>query len=264
MPLKPGNLKMLALDTSTTVDVEELAHAVLHQMLLALACIAKHKIVHRDLKPENVLWEYNDEGEYHFRLGDFGQSNNPDIAMTVTGTEPFMAPEVYNRGKQTDKVDIWSLFATIVWVKNTGNFRLRCAEPRAHIIHGWLVEYSMLPEFRRIRRMASMRAKDRPSAERLLRILATDEVEDMADSLANALTLDPTGEDEDDAGIGPSQGPGFAYYEPYRPNVPENYVWESEGDEEAGEASNTYRPPPMGASPRVGGAGLMDEVRAIS
>lgn len=255
MPFKPGNLKNLALDISRTVDVDELADIVLHQMLLALACIAEHKIVHRDLKPENVLWEYDGNGDYHFRLGDFGLSNNPELAVTVAGTEPFMAPEVFHRGKQTEKVDIWSLFATIVWVKNIDNFRHHCAKERAERIHNWLVQISMMPEFRNVRRMASMRAKDRPSAKHLLRILAS-EVDEL-ESLTNALTLDPTGEEDEDPGVGSSRRPAVPYYEPY---VPENYDLQGEEETEEGEGSNTYVPAPMGASPRAGGAGLMDEV----
>lgn len=266
MPLKDGNLKTLVLDKTKAVDVEEVAEIVLHQMLLALDCIADHNIVHRDLKPENILWEFNEEGAYHFRLGDFGLSNNPELAVTVAGTEPFMAPEVFHSRKQTGKVDIWSLFATIVWVKNVDNFRRYCAKERAETIHNWLVKISMMPQFQNIQRMASIRAKDRPSAKQLLRILgfsADDGADELADSLANALTLDPTGDDEEDAGLGPSrrgrphgnhiaevdgEPPGVPYYETYIPDL-KNYNLDSPDEE--GEGSNAYEPPPMGESPRA-------------
>jgi serine/threonine protein kinase len=266
MPLKAGNLKTLVLDKTQAVDAEAVAEIVLRQMLLALACIAEHHIVHRDLKPENVLWEFNEDGDYHFRLGDFGLSNNPELAVTVAGTEPFMAPEVFHSGKQTEKVDIWSLFATIVWVKNIDNFRRHCAKERAERIHNWLVQISMMPEFQNIQRMASLRARDRPSAKQLLRILGVlgdGGADELADSLANALTLDPTGEDEEDGGVGPSRRrrphgkhvaegeggvPGVPYYEAYVPD-PKNYDLQS--GEEEGEGSNTYEPPPMGESPRA-------------
>ncbi|KAB5585219.1 kinase-like domain-containing protein [Coniochaeta sp. 2T2.1] len=278
MPLKPGNLKSLALDPARTVPLDDLAETVLYQMLLALDCIAKHKIVHRDLKPENVLWEYNDQGDYHFRLGDFGLSNNPELAVTVAGTEPFMAPEVFNCQEQTSKIDIWSLFATVVWVKNVDNFRLYCAKYRADRIHHWLARISMMEEFESVRGMASIRARDRPSAKRLLQILGRgddDQVgQELADSVANALDLDPTGEDEPDAGGGSStrrrrggrgmqhvaeddagEVPAVPYYE--RAYAPENYDLRGQGEEE-GEGSNTYVPPLMGQSPRAGGMGPMD------
>ncbi|KAH8904087.1 kinase-like protein, partial [Coniochaeta sp. PMI_546] len=265
MPLKEGNLKTLVLDKTKAVDVEEVAEIVLHQMLLALDCIADHNIVHRDLKPENILWEFNEEGAYHFRLGDFGLSNSPELAVTVAGTEPFMAPEVFHCRKQTGKVDIWSLFATIVWVKNVDNFRRHCAKERAETIHNWLAQISTMPHFQNIQRMASIRAKDRPSAKQLLRILGLsgdDGADELADSLANALTLDPTGDDEEDAGLGPSrrgrphgnhiaeidgEPPGVPYYETYIPDL-KNYNLDSPDEE--GEGSNAYEPPPMGESPR--------------
>jgi serine/threonine protein kinase len=278
MPLKAGNLKTLVLNPSRTVSTDDLADIVLHQMLLALACIAEHKIVHRDLKPENVLWEYDPDGNYHFRLGDFGLSNNPELAVTVAGTEPFMAPEVFHRQKQTEKVDIWSLFATIVWVKNIGSFRQSCARYSAPAIHNWLVQIAGMEQFCNIRRMASVRAKDRPSARQLLRIISGGgrggEKDELADSLQNALTLDPTGSEDDDddqqptarikrpaAAAADEQGVPVPYYEPYPPS-PENYAWEPEdGSDNNGEGGGSttdnkvYAPPQMGQSPRAGGGG---------
>ncbi|OIW25689.1 kinase-like protein [Coniochaeta ligniaria NRRL 30616] len=288
MPLKAGNLKTLVLDKTRQVDVDQLADTVLQHMLLALACIAEHKIVHRDLKPENILWEFDEDGNYHFRLGDFGLSNNPDLAVTIAGTEPFMAPEVYKKQKQTEKVDIWSLFATIVWVKNINNFRATCAKYAPPVIHNWLVQYAAMDQFSNIRQMASMRAKDRPSAKHLLRILAGDGPDELADELASALTLDPMGEDENDPGVGASRrrrrhgkqvaaddegDPAVPYYDPYDPHAPE---WES-GDEDEDPAMpyyEPYKPDPEnyhweredeagyvpGGSPRAGGAGPLEEV----
>ena len=175
MPLKEGNLKTLV-EREPDLDAQALSDTVLRQMLLALQCIASHAIVHRDIKPENILWEYdNRPGQpscgYHFCLGDFGLSNDPNVACTVAGTEPFMAPEVFHRKTQTTKVDIWSLFATVVWVRNTSQFRSMCSQLGAVQIHSWLVDISTLPEYGRIRMMASMNPRKRPSAEMQLAIL---------------------------------------------------------------------------------------------
>lgn len=281
MPLKTGNLKTLVRDRPKTMDVDNLAYMVLCQMLRALTCISRHGIVHRDIKPENILWEEDDDGDYHFCLGDFGLSNSPELAVTVAGTEPFMAPEVFNRGKQTDKIDIWSLFATIVWVRNVDHFRTKCAKTDPRVIHQWLNQIATQDEwFILIQSMASISAKKRPSAKQLLGILnlAGDEEEgDLADSLDNVLTLDPTGEDEEDPGVGPSgrrrrhgkqvaqvakddadngdEVLPVAYYEPYLPD-PGNlghYAWEPRDEGDESEGSKTYAPPRMGESPRAGG-----------
>jgi serine/threonine protein kinase len=260
MPLKQGNLKKLACDPERTIDIGDLADLVLYQMLLALACLAEHKIVHRDIKPENILWEDNN-GAYHFRLGDFGLSNTLKKAVTPAGTEPFMAPEIFYGGKQTTKVDIWSLFATVVWVKNVNDFQQEASNRRPEVMQKILMQIAeTVPEFYRIRRMASWKPKDRPSAKQVLKILEkSNEVDDMADLMANGLLLDPMGEDEeDDGGVGPSLQPGLPYYEPYQPYLPEQYNWEGEEEEEGG--SNTYVPPPVGASPRTRGAAYMGEV----
>src|SRR4051794_37361789 len=103
MPLKEGNLKRLveSLESTDRSAIPAIAETVLYQMLLALQCIAAHNIVHRDIKPENILWECDANGDYQFCLGDFGLSNDPRLAHTVAGTEPFMAPEVFLRQSQS-------------------------------------------------------------------------------------------------------------------------------------------------------------------
>jgi serine/threonine protein kinase len=183
MPLMKGNLKTLV-EKATVPDEHALSDTVLRQMLLALECIASHNIIHRDVKPENILWEHDPSTpspeNYRFCLGDFGLSNDPTLACTAAGTEPFMAPEVFHRKRQTAKVDIWSLFATIVWTR-TPEFRRACSQMRAPDLHVWLVDFSKKEQYTKIRRMASMDPAKRPSAARQLDLL-DGQVEDYADS----------------------------------------------------------------------------------
>ena len=71
------------------------------------------KVVHRDLKPGNLL--VKSEGHHHvIKVADFGVSrllddNEGVMMMTVTGTEIFMAPEIFAQTKYDEKVDIFSL-----------------------------------------------------------------------------------------------------------------------------------------------------------
>ncbi|KAK0705655.1 kinase-like domain-containing protein [Lasiosphaeris hirsuta] len=274
MPLKAGNLKSLV-ETTPDLDEAEVANVVLRQMLLALQCIASHKIVHRDIKPENILLDCNEDGSYHFCLGDFGLSNDPKLARTVAGTEPFMAPEVFHRQPQSTKVDIWSLFATYIWVYNTQRFRQQCTHYGASNIHQWLVKIATLPEHSRVRGMASVNPRARPSASVQLMLLDADEDDEDAqggygdggddDGLAyppgaggdevgdelvsdfqNRMRLD----DDSGMGYGPdseemAQRPEVPWFEPYMSNVNLNYHWEH-NEQGPSDAGARYMMSPMG------------------
>jgi serine/threonine protein kinase len=43
-------------------------------------------------------------------------------AVTFTGSHMYMAPEMFQKGGQTSKLDVWSLFITILWTLDTGGF----------------------------------------------------------------------------------------------------------------------------------------------
>lgn len=124
MGLKEGTLEAL-IDSGT--DASAIAESVFPQMLQALDCIAWKGIVHRDVKPENILYVSlsQPDSQYQFQLGDFGLCNRIIDAATFVGTYLYMAPEMHQEGDQTDKVDVWSLFVTMMWVLDAGGFRQR-------------------------------------------------------------------------------------------------------------------------------------------
>lgn len=77
-----------------------------YRVLKALEYLHANNFVHRDIKPENILITSN----FKPKLADFGTSVNKSIiANTFCGTYEYMAPEVYLRCKQTDKVDVWAV-----------------------------------------------------------------------------------------------------------------------------------------------------------
>jgi serine/threonine protein kinase len=60
------------------------------------------------LKPENILLN----SENVVKLSDFGWSavfNEEEYRETVCGTFEYMAPEIFEKKRQTKKTDIWAL-----------------------------------------------------------------------------------------------------------------------------------------------------------
>ncbi|KAK5661352.1 hypothetical protein OQA88_11248 [Cercophora sp. LCS_1] len=258
MPLMTGNLKHL-IDRNQDLDVNYIGDTVLNQMLHALDCISFNNIVHRDIKPENILWDLDETGNYRFCLGDFGLSHDPKLARTVAGTEIFMAPEIYYRQKQTFKVDIWSLFATVVWVKNTNGFRATCGQYRTDQIHAWLQNIAKSEGYEHLRKMGNIVAKKRPTAAEQLAILRGDwEEEDEGDEGVEDTTDQGEFQEEDEFedelantfggmsmdGSGDNAS-GIPYYEPYTTGLFDSY-------DRPGEPSQyrQYRPPGQGQPPR--------------
>jgi serine/threonine protein kinase len=104
MGLKEGTLESLV---ESGADASAVANSVFPQMLKALDRIAWESIVHRDVKPENILYISHPDGQYQFQLGDFGLCNRIIDAETQYGSPIYMAPEMFQEGAQTHKVDVW-------------------------------------------------------------------------------------------------------------------------------------------------------------
>ena len=127
LPLQDGNLESVKeLRLSTNLDnlrqVSYLVYPLAFQMLKALGYLASVKIIHKDVKPENILWTNLPDDSKHYVLADFGLSNIVSQAKAVSGSPP---PEVdeMSQFEQTTKIDVWSLFVTIVDVLDLDGFR---------------------------------------------------------------------------------------------------------------------------------------------
>lgn len=126
MDVQDGNVDKLTADGIFTRE-PALCDCLLYQMLQALDYLACQEIIHRDVKPENILFKRKGVKKYVYQLADFGLANTAQEAKTFAGTRKFMPPEVaidrYRCWEQTPKMDVWSLFATLVDVLNVGSFR---------------------------------------------------------------------------------------------------------------------------------------------
>ena len=121
MGLKEGTLESLVTSGCST-PINDLSTTVLHHTLQAIDFLTTQGIIHRDVKPENILF-ISQSSQYHFQLGDFGLSNRQITAATFVGSLLYMAPELFQQRKQTDKADIWSLYVTMLWTLDVEGFR---------------------------------------------------------------------------------------------------------------------------------------------
>ncbi|MCJ1472063.1 hypothetical protein MMC13_000708 [Lambiella insularis] len=120
MPLCNGNLTSLA-ESVSAYEHDTLCTLVLEQGLCGLDYLASEKLIHRDIKPDNILYCKLGEGQYLFQLADFGFARHHSLATTHCGTGFYQAPELWPaysciRASQSPKMDIWSLFASLVAV----------------------------------------------------------------------------------------------------------------------------------------------------
>ena len=108
-------------DNDIILDENEIIK-IARQIGIALKAAHDNGILHRDIKPDNIF--IDDEGNY--LLGDLGVSKqlNANVSFhTVTGTEPYIAPEqitLKNR-KHIKTSDIYS-FGIVLYTLLNNNF----------------------------------------------------------------------------------------------------------------------------------------------
>lgn len=102
-------------------NINELYNIVI-QICYALHALHSHKIVHKDLKLHNILYKFTSTG-LQIKVMDYGFSKI-DIegdSQKVTGSIPFIAPEVYLGNEPTPESDFYALGVTLYRL-TTGTF----------------------------------------------------------------------------------------------------------------------------------------------
>jgi serine/threonine protein kinase len=166
MELATGNLASFAESKGLN---EELAGAMLQQILSALDFLDSKHVCHRDVKPQNILcWDLLNQDPV-FKLADFGLAVHSTLATVNCGTKYYQAPEQQpgSHGLQRGpKMDVWSLFATFIAVHPA--FAFPPAEPcspeqiQGAVLTAALFMPALAP-------MARLDPKDRASAADMLK-----------------------------------------------------------------------------------------------
>ncbi|KAL8903846.1 MAG: hypothetical protein Q9171_007257 [Xanthocarpia ochracea] len=170
--LKSGSLESL-LRVSDPLSMQKIRQTVLREMLEALDFLASKAILHRDVKPANILYDVlpdpQSNAKYQFLLADFGLCNQSIEARSQVGTQYYMAPEIYRAdGYQTPKIDVWSLFVTMMWTLDADGFR-RNPKSYRDVRDFWVVvERTAADELKEIRHMARLDHVARASAAQML------------------------------------------------------------------------------------------------
>lgn len=102
-------------------NIKEL-YNIVTQVCYALHALHTHGMVHKDLKPHNILFRFTGSGP-QIKVMDYGFSKidlDGDPAK-VTGSLPFIAPEVYLGNEPTPESDFYALGVTLYRI-TTGAF----------------------------------------------------------------------------------------------------------------------------------------------
>lgn len=89
---------------------------ILSQCLEALAYLHRRNIIHRDIKPSNIAVQ--SASPMRVKLIDFGLATEIEEVESVSGSRPYMAPELSETTVHSEAVDIWSLGASAIQLFN--------------------------------------------------------------------------------------------------------------------------------------------------
>lgn len=161
MGVKEGSLQSLV-DSQAPFDVD----TILREMLKALDFLASKKIVHKHVCPEHIFFVTRYD-KLTFQLGGFGITNAKD---SHSGDSRFIAPELMREDDnwRTDKLDVWSLFATVVWLLDHEGFRGQPCLENYHTVLETVDAASKTKELAKVQQMAFVNPKERASAAQML------------------------------------------------------------------------------------------------
>lgn len=109
------------LDNSIEILEDVYLVTIIYEISKAMKFVHDHGIIHRDLKPLNILLDKNK----HVKICDFGIAKLMDNETQSStefgcGTRRFMAPELFQGNKFTNKVDVYSFGIIVHFILTRG------------------------------------------------------------------------------------------------------------------------------------------------
>ncbi|CAL1139961.1 unnamed protein product [Cladocopium goreaui] len=141
------------------------------QMLLGIGACHDARIVHRDVKLDNFL--YGGLFQETIKLSDFGLAvklGKRGYVKGVSGTAPYMSPEMLARKRYTTQTDVWS-FASTVYVILYGDVPYCPSEPTAASVKKAIVNAHPPPQWARNAKLAKHYQQPSSGAETFCRYL---------------------------------------------------------------------------------------------
>jgi len=140
------------------------------QMLLGIGACHAAKIIHRDIKLDNFL--YGGERWRTIKLSDFGLAiKMPRGGVKgVSGTAPYMSPEMLGRRKYDMKTDVWS-FASTAYVILYGDVPYSPVHPSGPAVKKAILLAHPPPKWARSEKMAKRYSQPSSGAEAFCRSL---------------------------------------------------------------------------------------------
>jgi mitogen-activated protein kinase kinase len=152
--------------------------SIMFQAVTALNFMHSHHLIHRDFKPSSLLIDVNGQVKLT-NLGNLRKlAKTAAEAASVVGTTCYFAPERIIGVSFTNSADIWALGLTVLEA-HTGSYPFKAQQHNyiellEHIVQSPCpvdaVKESLSPELEEVlRRCLEKQAKDRPSAQDLLK-----------------------------------------------------------------------------------------------
>jgi signal transduction histidine kinase/serine/threonine protein kinase/tetratricopeptide (TPR) repeat protein len=100
----------------------EMLYDIIIQIVYALDALHGQNILHKDLKPENVLYRI-EKNKVEVKVIDFGfsKTETSSIKHGITGSLPYLAPEIFTAGSYSIHSDYYAL-GVLLYKLTTGNF----------------------------------------------------------------------------------------------------------------------------------------------
>ena len=91
----------------------KIAIKIMFKIIKSYEFMHKAKMVHRDLKPDNILFNRLKNGDYEFKIADFGLAKELKSSKNTygAGSRGYWAPEQSDSGdgKYDSKVDVYPI-----------------------------------------------------------------------------------------------------------------------------------------------------------